>query len=144
MTIKEITLLSEEEYVKYRSIISNIDCHWWLKTPCLEFDDYVRVVRFSGNPSSRLCSDGSGGVRPALKVIVDSSDPAFWHKSEKLIGSKIELNKYTWTVLNVECDALYILCDSIIAEHYFDPEVNIWEESKLKQWLENWVKSTKR
>ena len=37
---------------------------------------------------------------------------------------------------NMENNELRILCDEIITEYCFDPDIPVWENSKLKIWLE--------
>lgn len=136
MTIKKITLLTKEEYVKNKSVIPKIN-HWcWLKTPCSGDGDYIHIVYADGDFDYFYVVDNDGGVRPLCVFDIEPDDPIFWYKSEMLVGSKIKYGKYEWTVLNAENSELYALCDEIIARRRFDTESNDWEDSELKAWLE--------
>ena len=137
MKVKEITLLSAEEYVKYRAIIPLIDGWWWLRSP-------AAVKGFATGVNSVGDIDGLGfyvsynrtAVRPTLKLDLEFSDSLFWYNPKKLFGAKIEYGNYRWIVLDANLGELYVLCDSPIAERRFDPESNNWATSELKQWLE--------
>lgn len=64
----KISLLTVDEYRKYRSLIPNTDDYWWwLITPwstlCNDYKTTVTVVSPSGRISLRYCSN-DGGVRP--------------------------------------------------------------------------------
>lgn len=63
----KVSLMSFDEYRKYRSLIPNAGYYWWLitpdSTPCNDDSSWIRVV----SPSGRLGYDGCGrlsGVRP--------------------------------------------------------------------------------
>ena len=125
MKIKEITLLSYDEYSKYRHLISKIKNPWWLRSAPDE--TFVYSVLGSGFLFPDLPNQILG-VRPAL-ICSDL---------RKNSEEKIDIFGYTWTVL----DKNLLLCDSVITESQFDTtiilEKNNWEESSLKEWLELW------
>ena len=136
MTVKETTLLSIKEYMKYRSVIPVIeDSRWWLRSSgsCRVYAAYVNFGGFINGSGLHVANDFA--IRPALKFNLDVHDSLFWYKPEKLIGTKIEYGKYKWTILNAEFGELYILCDDCVSKHCFDPESNDWNTSELKQWL---------
>lgn len=62
-----VSLLTVDEYRKYRSLIPNEKKWWWLitpwSTPCNDYEYPVTVVSSSGNVNVRGCYDSSG-VRP--------------------------------------------------------------------------------
>lgn len=63
-----VSLLSIDEYRKYRALIPNTDNYWWwLITPdstkCNGDKDWVRVVSPSGGIGFNFCNN-DGGVRP--------------------------------------------------------------------------------
>lgn len=62
-----VSLLTVDEYRKYRKLIPNTDDWWWLITPwstaCNEYPTSVTVVSPSGYVYDNLCSCDSG-VRP--------------------------------------------------------------------------------
>lgn len=136
MTVKEITLLSKEEYEKYKSAIPTINRRWWLRSPSISQRSAVGV-HYDGDVSKvgYLVLNRNIAVRPALHLNLEIADNQFWCKPEKLIGTKLEYGKYTWTVLDASFGEIYALCDEFIADHRFDPESNDWDKSELKRWL---------
>lgn len=62
-----VSLLTVDEYRKYRSLIPNEKKWWWLitpwSTPCNDYEYSVTVVASSGFIYGRYC-DGNYGVRP--------------------------------------------------------------------------------
>lgn len=138
MTLKKITLLSIEEYRKYKPVISLIkkDDWWWLRSPG-DLPNYAASIARNGDIEeigSHVINDDA--IRPALSLNLEVSDSLFWYKPEKVIGTKIKYGKYTWTVLDAEFGGLYLLCDNYIGNHRFDSEFNDWNTSELKGWLE--------
>ncbi len=64
----KISLLTVDEYRKYRQLIPNTDDYWWwlitpLSTPCNDYHNTVAVVSSSGNFNYYLCNI-LNGVRP--------------------------------------------------------------------------------
>ncbi len=63
----KVSLLTVDEYRKYRKYIPNANKWWWLitpcSTPCNDYSGSVAVVAPSGYVGNSFC-DGSGGVRP--------------------------------------------------------------------------------
>lgn len=65
----KFSLLTVDEYRKYRSLIPNTKDYWWWlispwSTPCNDYKRTVAVVSSAGNICSGGCCYGSGGVRP--------------------------------------------------------------------------------
>lgn len=62
-----VSLISVDEYRKYRKLLPNTGKWWWTLTPdstaCNDDDTFVRVVSPSGGFRNVICS-GSNGVRP--------------------------------------------------------------------------------
>lgn len=62
-----VSIITLDEYRKYRSLIPNEKKWWWLitpwSTPCNDYEYSVAVVSSSGYVYDRLCNYGSG-VRP--------------------------------------------------------------------------------
>lgn len=139
--IKQISLLTEEQYYKYNSIIPTpvfpkFCWFWWLRTSYSGYTYNVRAVINNGVIDNHYCYRDYGGVRPFCIFGLDVSEIQFWYKPERLIGQKIKHGKYYWTVLGTNLGELYALCDIVIAKRCFDPDTNVWERSELKQWLE--------
>lgn len=66
--VDKVSLLTVDEYRKYRSLIPNTDDYWWWlispwSTACNDWSTAVAVVSSSGNVGHDVCGD-SGGVRP--------------------------------------------------------------------------------
>lgn len=63
----KVSLLTLDEYRKYRSLIPNEEYYWWLltpwSTPCNEYYKWMAVVVPSGNVVYGVCRN-SFGVRP--------------------------------------------------------------------------------
>lgn len=62
-----VSLISVDEYRKYRKLLPNTGEWWWTLTPdstkCNDDTSYIRVVSPSGDVYYNCCN-GSGGVRP--------------------------------------------------------------------------------
>ena len=62
-----VSLISVDEYRKYRKLLPNTNKWWWTLTPnstaCNDDDTFVRVVSPSGSIGSDRCNN-SNGVRP--------------------------------------------------------------------------------
>lgn len=137
MTLQKITLLTKEEYEKYKVIIPIINNSWWLRSPgCTRLR--VAIIDNSGKIDERgyYVDYVYAAVRPALKFDLEPSDNPFWYKPEKLIGTKIKYGNYLWTVLNLEPGSIYALCDAVVSTGRFDIRTNDWDKSELKRWLE--------
>lgn len=64
----KVSLLTVDEYRKYRSLIPNTDDYWWWlvtpwSTPCNDYETSVTVVAAAGNVNYFSCY-GCNGVRP--------------------------------------------------------------------------------
>lgn len=63
-----VSLLTVDEYRKYRKLIPNTGDWWWLvtpwSTPCNEYSKTGTVVSASGYFSNGRCDNGCVGVRP--------------------------------------------------------------------------------
>jgi hypothetical protein len=63
----KVSMLTLDEYRKYRSLIPNEEYYWWLltpwSTPCNEYYKWTAVVLPSGFVGNGSCHDGYG-VRP--------------------------------------------------------------------------------
>jgi hypothetical protein len=134
MTIKEITLLSKNEFEQYKDIIPVVHHRWWLCTPG-GFWKHAFCVGNDGNINDKY---GIGincfyiGVRPFCVFEASTSDTAFWLKP----GSEFSFGEYHWTILDIKDDNVYALCNKIIGKNCFDKQSNDWETSQLKRWLE--------
>ncbi len=121
----ELTLLSEEEFLKYRDLIPPIWNWWWLKTPAQTYLNFAEYV----TQRNDVFYDGAYvinyyGVRPALKSREIQMEP----------GEHFSALGNEWIVL----DAGVAISEREIGRMKFDERTNLWERSELKRWLEEW------
>ena len=145
----EITLLSYEEAKKLPEEIlqcktpegyvgfnaSNGNCYWWLRSPGYYCYDAANVS-FGGwgyDDSNDVCSNLA--VRPALQNFT-SDEIAEMPKTKKgyvkYLGTKwIDISEY----LGYPC----LLKETCLKEaHRFDAEINDYEKSEIKKFIEDW------
>lgn len=132
INIDGITLLSTEEYIRFKKNIVNIDCWWWLRSPGFE-SLYAAYVSNDGSVYNYgdFVNVDTYAVRPALII-----NPTSSHLE---IGSKIKVADYLWTVISDE----YALCDEAIVQCCFRKDwtakdANDYEASDIKKYIENW------
>lgn len=129
--IIETTLLSEDEYYRYRDTIPCIGKPWWLRSPGYD-SDYAADVDSNG----AVYADGyyvfntTFGVRPAFRIGL--SYPEIF-----CAGDQVFVNGLKCTVLDVrqKQNEIYVLSDTIVECRRFDKESNDWEKSELKAYL---------
>lgn len=133
MKIKDITLLTKEEYEKYKNIIPSLNNDWWLNTS--SSDKLMYCVDMFGEISS-LDKQYPAEIRPVLKI----SDFPY----RKNPGEKIKLFGYgtnTWTILNnpsmFGTDTIVLYDSSLSFMEFelnsFEPKITIID--LLKLWL---------
>ena len=126
--VKDVMLLSKEEYSEFKENIPKIFCWWWLRSPGTHSYDaaYVRhdgAVYSYGHYviSAPVC------VRPALIGDFKSSNlkikDKFWYKN------------YIYTVISDDM----AICDFTVGKTYFDEMSNNYETSNIKKWVDNWA-----
>ena len=129
LNVKEITLLSAEEYYTYRYLIPQCNEWWWLRSPGPR-NYRVNIVTVDSDVRTRYTWAKSGGIRPLLKV----------ENSDLKPGDKIILSNYTWTALTPKL----VLCDKIVKTSVFryDKEsknANDYNSSDVKTVLNTWA-----
>lgn len=120
----EITLLTAEEYDKYKEIIPPVKVWWWLRSPGKR---QIRVasVYITGFLNDSFVIDDTLAVRPVLK-------------SEILhlpIGEKFIALGNRWIAL----DNCFAISEDVITHRRYGDNSNVWETSELKAWLEEWA-----
>lgn len=129
--IKEVMLLSKEEYSKFKENIPKISCWWWLRSPGC-YRSYAALVVDTCVVLPNDCYDyytfsALGCVRPALIGDFKSSHfqvkDKFWYKN------------YIWTVISDDI----AICDICVGRTYFDTIDNNYETSNIKKWVDNWA-----
>ncbi len=130
--ITDITLLSMSEIEAAQSV-ANLKAKrdWWLCSPGLIYGR-TKIVRGEYGDVYVYSTFKKLGVRPVLKI-------SNFNTSNLQIGDKIEVAGCKWTVIS---DKL-ILCDDIVGESCYQKKretdnVNTYETSDVKRWLENW------
>lgn len=131
--IKEVTLLSLEEYEKYKDLIPEIDYWYWLRSP-RNSTNGIAYVAPNGSTGYDYCCHTSGTVRPALRIEVDNPN-----SEELVVWEKIMIKNDMYSILDVKGSEVLLLSDGILGYRRFDPKSNIWEKSELKEWLDNWA-----
>lgn len=131
ITINEITLLSVEDYNKYKDNIPLLKESWWLRSA--GYHDGSAACVFSkdgcigilGNLVFRMF-----GVRPVLRI----SNHNLKIKDEFIFKS------YKWTVISKDL----AICNSYIGKHYFREDwkaedANNYTASDIKKYIEDWL-----
>ena len=132
--VREITLLSMEEYEAARAHIQPIDNWWWLRSPGYN-RTAVRIVHEyygTGNVIGIYCYANEVSVRPALRI-----NPI----PENLqIGDMFSFGGYDWMVI---AETL-ALCNTEFCRRAFRKNrgaenANVYESSDIKPYLDNWL-----
>jgi hypothetical protein len=144
MILKSISLLDEEGFLKHKELIRPLMSRWWLKSKPRSMNYCVHCV---AGPSTigAVSSNCVEGIRPVCNFEIEITDPMFWSKPSKLIGSTLVFGNYEWIILEIEGGRLFAICDTIIGDNYFSlckeygpcgPCPVEWDTSELKVWLE--------
>ena len=127
ISFEEIMLLSKNEYLENKELISPSKSKWWLCSQGF-LDHTVAVVNgWSGNVDTiNYTMRYSLSVRPVLKI----------RSHHNLIpGDKIKISEYTFTVLHRDL----ALCDTCIGKSIFDNNYNDFKTSYIRKYLYNWA-----
>lgn len=129
--IKGVTLLSLDEYYKYKDLIPIEDEPWWTRTSIgiasvkVVYGSYVRPNGYGVNMNFL-------GVRPAL--LLENKDFRLLHLKDRTL---VDGHFYTIIDLNYNHGFALAVCDDILYNAYFNiTEENDFETSSLKQNLE--------
>ncbi len=134
LDIAGATLLSIEEYTRYKNIIPICHTEWWLRSPSV-FGAADLAMSVHSNGDTDRYGDDVGitlGVRPAL-IINNLKSSNFQ------IGDKFVFGKQTLTVISKG----YALCDNIIGDCKFRRATNVSDEnnynaSDVKKFVDEW------
>ena len=132
MIIKNIRLLTVEEYAKYTSFITQISHKWWLGNH--SDSPYACIVTDTGTCKAED-KRSSLDVRPVLIVEKLTLFPCEF----AIPGDNIELFDFSWTVLDCDWDSATILCDSSIGTCRFNSSAEYWTDSEIEAYLNNWL-----
>lgn len=135
LDIKEITLLSIEEYRATQEYIPAINKWWWLRSP--GFSPYLAAfVHSDGSVGSCGCIVDlvSGAVRPALRI-------SNLRAANLKQGDKIFVANRKWTVVSEELVVVdKPIGNSPFRQDYGADNANVYEASDVKKYVENWAK----
>ena len=127
----EISLLTTEEYRKYKWIIPRIKCNWWLRSP--GFDNFWKFAFATiVDPEGDICEAGMNptwdnvGVRPALRNIT----------GEYTLGERIFQYDFPWIYLR---DGIAIAETPIFFERFDNNDQSInYDRSYVRKRLIKW------
>ena len=131
--IKELTLLSEKEYLDAKeNVPPTKGWWWWLRSPG-DIRNYAAYVDVDGSLYGSRVDYDSGCVRPALRI-------SNLESSNLQIGDKFDLVGCVWTVISEGI----ALCDNSVGKTCFREDweagdANNYDASDIKKWLANWA-----
>ena len=126
----KIFLLSIEEYEKYKKYIPSINTWWWLQSPG---SNSCRAANVSSDDSVDNLGDfvyyDFGAVRPALKI----SKQEFENLN---LGDRFVKHDFPW----IKISNYLAIAEIPIAFRRFDKISNNYDNSEIKQFLQDWLK----
>lgn len=131
--VEEITILSEDEYKKYKHDIIYIHDWWWLRS-CNPTKLYVMITAADGSVFIAIPSDKRGGVRPAIILNISVNVE---------VGEQIDYDDLSFTILDTNYNGtgkVLALCNIIIKKCRFDEDSVVWENSELKVTIDEMTK----
>ena len=133
--ITNVTLLSKEEYGKYRNTIPRWYTWWWLRSPCRYVETDADQVQ-----STMLVNSEPVWMSASVRPVLVFSDIL----STLKVGDKLEVAGKTWTII----ENGLALCDNSIGfkpfkENHKVKSANVYEKSDVKKYIDNWVKEQK-
>ena len=122
LSVEETENLLTREERKYH-------CWWWLRSPGISSDGAAGV----GNGGDVYCNGyGVYGdddcVRPALQI-------SNLESSNLLIGDVFEVGDYKFRIISEDLAWMY---EQDIGDHRFDEETNVYGQSEIKQFVDDW------
>ena len=121
LSVEEAENLLTEEERRYR-------VWWWLRSPGYDSSDAAYVNFYGDVFYDGDCVDYDDYcVRPALKISnLESSN---------LIGDVFEVGDWKFKVISKNLAWLY---EQDIGKHIFDAKTNVYEQSEIKQFVDDW------
>lgn len=141
--VKEVTLLSKEQYVSCANIIRKIKGEWWLNTPDPIYKGFVACANDSLSGIVYNHAQKSLGIRPALIFARQDKRPDQYFADESCSlkpGYVFVFAGNTWTVIS-EGTAL---CDNIVETSPFmedvaEKEQVYYKDSDVKGRIDKWA-----
>lgn len=130
MKIKEITLLSKEEFEVYKENIKPLEGWWWLRTPSQYGGNPMAVAPGIGVIDAVISPILKFHIRPVLRV-----DP---EASKLMPGTEYQMAGQTWTAISDDI----LLCNQGIRMIFIEDENcrYCYENSDAKKFLDSWAK----
>lgn len=131
LNLKNIRLLTKEEFWRYQRWIPQL-CHgWFLNDPSDTSSIYVGAINKSGKPHARFVNKECG-VRPVIEFQMVGD--------EKINpGDKMCIGETVFTVI----DKNLIIADACIMQSVFDYEGNVYSGSEVEKAVELWFERLK-
>ena len=129
------TLLSVEEAENLLTMEDRrYGCWWWLRSPGY-LSNYAAYVYRGGVVGYRGggVAHGNRCVRPVLQI--SNLQSSNFQSSNLLIGDVFEVGGWKFKVISKNLAWLY---EQDIGKHIFDAKTNIYEQSKIKQFVDDW------
>lgn len=138
MDYLRITLLSAEEFERWKDQIPFLKKNWWTMTPavrmryyfrCRDINEYqVMFVNIEGELITMgLSVFSKADLRPVLKC---QESNTCWN-----VGSSFSFGNLSFTVLSTDT----AIADDVIGESEFSRDTNDYEKSTAKKILEEWL-----
>lgn len=130
---KDVSLLSIQEFNKYKSFIAKLNYPWWLRSTS-HIDNYALAIENNKEISYYSIDNKYVGVRPVIRVDAGVT----CHP-----GARFLWFDYKWTVLDVKETELFAICDNFVFKAPFDYNKNDWNTSSIKTTLNKFFRDTK-
>lgn len=146
-TRDKIFLLSLTEVEKYFSSdgeraaqFNEASDWWWLRSPGGSQNSAAHVLIAGSVGNSGTFVDGNYGVRPAMRVSMESVSAETTNPPPNyMVGDIVHFGQYDWQVIDVDAQdgSALLITEEIISKHtYHDKRTAVtWESSALRQWL---------
>lgn len=120
-----LTLLSADEYERYKKFIPRINNWWWLRSPGY-YGYRASYVNTNGDLDNCIVDDTHEAVRPALIL-----------KHTLNIGDKLSFAEHQWTIISEK----YAICDDTFTDMAFREDYSVthadsYLESDIKKYLD--------
>lgn len=132
--INGLTLLSKEEYDKYKYLIPKVNSAWWLRLPNSIDSSIAGCVDSEGDADINFGVNFSMGVSPALCI-------SNLESSGFEIGDRFEWSGLTWIIISSDyAQCTNIIFKSVFREDWEADDANDYEASDVKKRLDEWFK----
>lgn len=142
MQIKEVTMLTKDEFYRYQNIIPKIEEPYWLKDAPTDDGDHIGVALDKGGYADDVpvwnYAVAKVNIRPVIKYQPEPGEEPF------AIGSKQTIGQYTYTAISSNtmiCDSGVMHSAMMTPEQVDTDEPYCYETSEGRQQLLQWAES---